>query len=145
MNIIIWCSNKRDQITPLNIKEAYQTILVIFENFYPIYRIISEKLSLKSPNFYKDCMNVGMYAQFDQLFQLFKLFIYSCESAINTLIKKVLGYEVHEVAGTLRMSLRKLASVEGYVRLKYSKLWSHRSNNRNRMQIWPIWPIMKPT
>lgn len=43
-------------------------------------------------------------------------------SAINTLIKKVLGYEVHEVAGTLRMSLRKLASVEGYVRLKYSKL-----------------------
>ena len=80
MNIIIWCSNKRDQITPLNIKEAYQTILVIFENFYPIYRIISEKLSLKSPNFYKDCMNVGMYAQFDQLFQLFNLFIYSCES-----------------------------------------------------------------
>ena len=80
MNIIIWCSNKRDQITPLSIKEAYQTILVIFENFYPIYRIISEKLSLKSPNFYKDCMNVGMYAQFDQLFQLFNLFIYSCES-----------------------------------------------------------------
>lgn len=41
---------------------------------------------------------------------------------MNTLIKKLLGYEVHEVAGTLRMSLRKLVSVEGYVRLKYSKL-----------------------
>lgn len=88
MNIIIWCSNKRDQITPLNIKRAYQTISVIFENFYPIYRIISEKLSLKSPNFYKDCMNVGMYAQFDQLFQL-STYLYIAVKVSNNLVGSV--------------------------------------------------------